>query len=66
MPQIAVETYNELKMGVGIYTMQGFERRNKESKYALKNHSNMKGNVTVSNLQYLFSSFQQSYDVSDE
>ena len=33
MPKIAWETYQKHKCGIGIFTMQGCERRNKESTY---------------------------------
>ena len=35
MPQIAKVTYEKHKLGLGIFNMQGFERRNKESKNQL-------------------------------
>ena len=36
MPQIAETTFERHKLGLGIFTMQGFERRNKESKNTLR------------------------------
>ena len=36
IPRIALETYKTHKVGVGVFNMQGFERRNKESKNCLK------------------------------
>ena len=39
MPEIAEVTYKRHKLGVGIFTMQGFERRNKESKNTIRRFS---------------------------
>ena len=39
MPKIAEITLERHKLGVGIFTMQGFERRNKESKNTIKRFS---------------------------
>ena len=36
LPQIAEITYTRHKLGLGIFTMQGFERRNKESKAMIR------------------------------
>ena len=36
LPKIAAHTLEIYKMGISIFTMQGFERRNKESKNILK------------------------------
>ena len=44
MPMIAEVTLDRHKMGLGIFTMQGFERRNKESKNTLRRFCNMRGN----------------------
>jgi hypothetical protein len=41
IPQIAEETYERHKLGLGIFTMQGFERRNKESKKVLNKASTL-------------------------
>ena len=54
MPKLAEKTYLDHKVGLGIFTMQGFERRNKESKntiqrFTTKNrknlHSLLKNNI---------------------
>ena len=39
MPKIAEITFDRHKLGLGIFTMQGFERRNKESKNTIKRFS---------------------------
>ena len=57
MPKIAEETYNEHKIGIGIFNMQGFERRNKESKNCMKRFSNNKGNVVVNNIKRVYDIF---------
>jgi hypothetical protein len=36
VPKLALLTYERHKLGLGIFSMQGFERRNKESKNTLK------------------------------
>ena len=54
MPLIAKKTLEDHVLGVGIFTMQGFERRNKESKNTLHRFSNNKGNVLTNNLRRLF------------
>ena len=54
LPQIAKKTLEDYQLGLGIWTMQGFERRNKESKHTLKRFSNNKGNVLLANLRRLW------------
>jgi len=51
MPKIAEITLERHKLGVGIFTMQGFERRNKESKNTIKRFStsNRKSKNLMSN-----------------
>ena len=57
MPSVADTTFERHKTGVGIFTMQGFERRNKESKTTLKRFSNSTGNVLISNLRRVWDIF---------
>ena len=57
IPQFADITFKRHGMGVGIFTMQGFEHRNKESKFVFKNHTNQKGNVAQQTIGRLFDSF---------
>ena len=57
LPRIAKQTLEENGMGLGIFTMQGFERRNKESKNTLRRFSNNKGNVLTPNLKRLWDIF---------
>ena len=57
LPPIAKTTLEKHNLGLGIFTMQGFERRNKESKNAFKRFSNGKHNVVLSNLKRLWDVF---------
>ena len=41
----ARKTWDNHKCGIGVFTMQGFERRNKESKNILRQFSNMKNQM---------------------
>ena len=52
--QTTFDTYN---MGLGIYSMQGVERRNKESKNCAKRFSNYRGNLCISTMNRLFDVF---------
>ena len=51
---IVYVTLNRHKMGLGIFTMQGFERRNKESKNTLRKFCNMKWDYLSQNLRGLY------------
>ena len=44
-PAILRQTYCKYGLGIGIYTMEGFEAINYFTKRMLRNHSNRKGNV---------------------
>ena len=57
VPKIALETYETHKCGIGIFNMQGFERRNKESKNCLKRFSNNSGNVVINNIARIYDVF---------
>ena len=43
MPHLARETYCKHGIGLGVFTMQGFEHRNKERKNTLRRFSNRRG-----------------------
>ena len=58
LPQIAEQTFEKFGLGLGIFTMQGFERRNKESKNTLSRFSNGIGNTLIANLKRLWDVFQ--------
>ena len=57
-PPIAHITFERHGLGVGIFTMQGFERRNKESKNCMKRFGNNKGNIVESNMKRVFDIFK--------
>ena len=57
MPKFMKETWKTHRLGVGVFTMQGMERRNQESKKALQNHTNNRGNIIVQNLMKLYGNF---------
>ena len=57
MPATARTTYERHALGVGIFTMQGFEQRNKESKNTMHRFNNKKGNVCESNMKRLWDVF---------
>ena len=57
MPMIAEITLERHKLGLGIFTMQGFERRNKESKNTLRSFCNGKGRFLTTNMRRLHDLF---------
>ena len=57
-PKRMKKLYDEYKVGLGICTMQGFERRNKESKNTMKRFSNGKGNMLKNNMKRLWTVFK--------
>lgn len=60
VPQIAKKTHDTYGVGMGVYTMQGYERRNKESKNTLRRFNNNRGNIVVPNLKRLWDIFHYS------
>ena len=62
IPIIAIMTFERHEVGVGIFNMQGFERRNKESKNIMSNHSNNKGNILIPNVKKLWDAFERKDD----
>ena len=54
IPLIASETYNDFRCGMGLWTMQGFERRNYESKTIARNFTNKKGKWLVQVIKRLW------------
>ena len=58
VPTIARTTFKRHGTGIGIFTMQGFERRNKESKNCMKRFSNYKGNIVVTNMKRVWDIFE--------
>ena len=53
MPVFLRRTCDDHKLGVGVFTMEGFESKNYSSKHAIREHSNRKGNVCLQSLKYL-------------
>ena len=58
LPKRMKKLFDEYKVGLGICTMQGFERRNKESKNTMKRFSNGKGNMLKNNMKRLWTVFK--------
>jgi hypothetical protein len=58
LPRIARHTYQRHGLGVGIFNMQGFERRNKESKNCMKRFCNHRGNILVNNMKRIYDVFE--------
>ena len=57
LPRFAKITWERHELGLGIFTMQGFERRNKESKNTLKRFTNFRSNTLVNNVKLLYDYF---------
>ena len=53
IPEIARIMYDRHRLGVGIFNMQGFEKRKKESKNTLRRFTNNKWSVVFHNLKIL-------------
>ena len=49
----ARQCYRDHKLGIGIFSVQGFKRRNKESKFFYEHHTNCKGNIPQQTLSGL-------------
>ena len=58
MPDIVNATFERHQVGVGIFSMQGFERRNKESKNCMRRFCNHRGNIVVTNLKRVWDIFE--------
>ena len=62
LPVIAKKTLKDHCLGLGIFTMQGFECRNKESKNTLRRFSNGIGNIAIPNLKRLWDVFSTGFN----
>ena len=62
VPKIARTTLDKDGYGVGIFTMQGYERRNKESKNTLRRFCNGKGDILKNNMNRLYDVYH--YDIN--
>ena len=60
VPQIAKKIHDTYGVRIGVYTMQGYERQNKESKNTLRRFNNNRGNIVVPNLKQLWDIFHYS------
>ena len=49
--------HGKYHLGIRIFSMQGFEHRNKESKRTLRKFTNNKGNILQNNLGRLWDHF---------
>ena len=54
MPGIIDNTYMKHKLGSGIWSMEGFEYKNAQSKRAVYTHSNRRGNLPAQSLVHLY------------
>ena len=54
MPSIIEDTYKKHKLGPGVWSMEGFEYKNAQSKQAVYTHSNCKGNLPAQSLAHLY------------
>ena len=57
IPKIVRKRFSDNCLGVGLFTMQGFERRNKETTKSHSRHSNGKGNVQIQTLKILYDEY---------
>ena len=57
MDKISMTTFEHHKLGIGVFSMQGYERRNKESKNAIRRFNNNSGNLVAANLRRLWDVF---------
>ena len=64
IPRVVCITYERHHCGIGIFSMQGFERRNKESKSCVKKFLNNRGNILVNNLRRIWDVYNNE-DESD-
>ena len=58
----ARQIYNDYGLGIGVFTMQGVERRNKESKHIFTHHTNNKGNLSIITLKGLIRMFKRFFN----
>ena len=61
MPRRPRETWKEFHLGVGVYTMQGFEKCNSESKQIFKNITDKKNNKTTNVVIQILKILQYNY-----
>ena len=61
IPILARETWKEFQLGVGVYTMQGFEKCNSELKHIFKTGINKKNNKTTNVVMQILKILQYHY-----
>ena len=65
MKDIIKNTYELHQLGPGVWSMEGFEAKNSQSKRAIRTHSNRKGNLPAQSMCNLYLQFESSiHDVS--
>ena len=62
IPKHARQIWDTHKCGIGVFTMQGFERRNKESKNIMRRFNNKKHNICSQILKRLWDCFSHNND----
>ena len=62
IPKHARKIWHTHKCGIGVFTMQGFERRNKESKNIMRRFNNKKHNICSQILKRLWDFFFHNND----
>ena len=63
LPWMIRDTYETHSLGIGIFTMQGFERRNKETKKIYQQRCNNRGDTMTANLKKSWALFH--HDMED-
>ena len=61
-PKTAEMRFNDFNVGLGVFSMQGFEHRNKQSKRMFRTRTNAKGNLCMQSIQTLHELFQHDID----
>ena len=56
----ARENFSVHGVGIGVFIVQGFERRNKESKNTFRRFNNGKGNILLQNIRRLRDVFENN------
>ena len=56
---LAKITFRRHKVGIAVFTLQGYKRHHKESKNILLKHCNMKGNLCEQTMKGLMEQFDE-------
>ena len=65
LAELAKITYDRHKLGIGVFTLQGYERRNRESKFIYDRHCNNRGNLCYSTMKRLTEKFIRHFDLEN-